>query len=329
MWRIVRTHITVVASLLQVLPLCAHEPAPVRTANRHVRADCVAFSPDGTILASGSTDFTITLWDARTVTATTVLDGHSGAVTSLAFSPDGKTLASGSADGTLRLWDLSTGKVTETRHTPMGDCYTVWYRPNGKLLATTTGGGALRIWDGEAGHPAQTLVAREDEDHVCDVALTSDGKTLVSLDWEGTFRLWDPATGQSLSVADVGPRQSCCISVNADGSTVSVGTNSDGAHWLLSLPDGDGTMLADYGDAVEDVACSSFSPDGKLLAVGVSDTVELWNVATRKRLITYGDILAYDVAFSRDGKKLAVAKLVETDGCAIAVWDVQQAVASP
>ena len=67
----------------------------------------VAFSPDGTTLAAGSTDGTVRLWDMATHRQITTLTGPTGAVNSVAFSPDGKTLATGSADHTVRLWDVA------------------------------------------------------------------------------------------------------------------------------------------------------------------------------------------------------------------------------
>ena len=69
----------------------------------------VAFSPDGTTLASGSSDQAVRLWEVSSGRTLRAFEGHKSGVTSLVFSPDGRNLASASHDGTVRLWDVATG----------------------------------------------------------------------------------------------------------------------------------------------------------------------------------------------------------------------------
>ena len=70
----------------------------------------LCFSPDGQILASGSSDHTIRLWDIATSEQKKTFTGHTSSIESVRFSPDGQTLASGSWDGTVLLWDLKIQK---------------------------------------------------------------------------------------------------------------------------------------------------------------------------------------------------------------------------
>jgi WD40 repeat protein len=90
----------------------------LQTLEGHSRwVESVAFSPDGRLLASGSDDETIKLWDPATGALKHTLEGHSGSVASVAFSPDGRRLASGSSDRTIKLWDPATGALEHTLDT--------------------------------------------------------------------------------------------------------------------------------------------------------------------------------------------------------------------
>src|SRR5271156_4426706 len=98
---------------LELLPpslLSAQEPRLRATIKAHSSAVwSMACSPDGKMVASGSLDQTIKLWDVKTGKEQATFKGHKFFVWSVAYSPDSKTVASASWDRTIKLWDVKTG----------------------------------------------------------------------------------------------------------------------------------------------------------------------------------------------------------------------------
>src|SRR5207302_10516228 len=96
-------------------PMSAQEPILRATLTGHSRAvTSIAFSSDGAILASGSSDKTVKLWAVATGKSTLTLRGHSDGILIVVFGATGKTLASASLDNTVKFWDVITGKNTAT-----------------------------------------------------------------------------------------------------------------------------------------------------------------------------------------------------------------------
>jgi RNA polymerase sigma factor (sigma-70 family) len=106
----------------------------------------VCFSPDGKLLASGSYDTTVWLWDVAARKAARVLTGHESSVKSVVFSPDGKTLASAGDDRSIRLWDTATGKQRRKLTGHQYDIYSLAFSPDSKRLASASLDGTVLIW---------------------------------------------------------------------------------------------------------------------------------------------------------------------------------------
>ena len=99
------------------------------------------------MVASGSQDKTVGLWEVNTGQLKATLAGHTYDVYSIAFSPDGRTLASGGGDNMVRLWDIATGRLQATLIGHTVDVHSVVFNPAGTLLASGSADGTILLWE--------------------------------------------------------------------------------------------------------------------------------------------------------------------------------------
>jgi WD40 repeat protein len=111
--------------------------------------DVLAFTPNGKLLVTGSTDKTARLWDAASGKERMLLSGHTDVISALAISPDGRQLASGDWDSVVRLWDLTSGKeqVNFKVDSSRSRVTVLAYTGDGKALVSGSGDGTVKFWD--------------------------------------------------------------------------------------------------------------------------------------------------------------------------------------
>lgn len=168
----------------------------VKTLTGHLSSVCsVAISADGKILASGSFDRTIKLWNLETGELLHTLNRHSQPVLSLAFSPNNQILASGSVNDTIDLWNLSSGVVSCTiaDHSDSVVSISVAISPDGQVLASGSDRHRVKLWQIESGKLLNVL---EHSRGINTVTFSQDGQILASGSSDNTIKLWQLKTSQ-------------------------------------------------------------------------------------------------------------------------------------
>jgi hypothetical protein len=163
----------------------------------------VAFSLDGKLLASGSGDKTIKLWNAQTGTELRTLSGHSQQVRSVVFSPDGTRLASGSGDQTIKLWDTQIGSELCTLAGHSHQVHAVVFSPDGSRLASGSEDKTIKLWNARKKTELRTLTGHSRI--VRRAVFSSDGSRLFGQYGKDTWLAWNPETSQQVAAPAESP----------------------------------------------------------------------------------------------------------------------------
>lgn len=152
-------------------------------------------SADGKRFLSSGHDNTVRLWDVETGEAVRIFRGHTDWARVAAFLPDGQRIVTGGRDRTLRIWDVNDGRLLQTIEHQKEWVETIAVVPGGKQVLTA-GGNNVHLWDLDTGKLVRSYTGHGFG--VTSLALTRDGRTLLSSSYDGSIRAWEVASGQQL-----------------------------------------------------------------------------------------------------------------------------------
>ena len=318
------------------------------------RVISLAFSPDGTHLATGRLDRSVRLWNTSGNSEPILLQKQSlsrdllrthqelvGGPDVLLFSPDGKILACGAGQH-VKLWDTTTGELITTFTAHIGFIGYLAFSTDGSILASASEEGTIKYWNIKTGEPLQSHITRHTS-WIKDIAFLNNSSKLVCVDFSGTITIWDLETSQITThrtkTAFENTRwgfESEPLVFSPDGTklaskgVMNAPTDPLGTTYLLRLFDvSTGRELNTLVYTNENFSKIEFSPDGKTLAFGVHShtygKIRLWNTETDDTFdIQFADRSEWlrAMAFSPDGYRLVIG----TSEKKVQMWDAKDGV---
>jgi WD40 repeat protein len=276
-------------------------------------AASLAFSPDGSLLASGvegigwfnhaSDILPITLWDVAAAREVHKFAGHPIGTISLAFTPDGKTLASSGFEPITRIWDVATGRELDRRAGHSTSIHGLAISPaDGTIFTMSLGDGPILHWNPADGRSLEDVGVYRNV--INGMAIAPDGRALLLLDSDTGPLLWDVAGRKELRRLDHekhGARLGHAA-FSSDGRMVTGGYRV----WEVAT----GRQLVSFKKDQMEWSMSSFSPDGRRVITIGWDSVTIWDIATGTELRRpiRGIPGARNAAISPDGRLVAVGQ---------------------
>jgi WD40 repeat protein len=298
-----------------------------------------AFSPDGKLVITASTDGIVRIWSAETgdrIGSLAARDdsqpnrGSLSKVYSAEFSGDGKMIVTASADKAVRVWDVATRRLIKTFDGNDSDVYGAAFSPDGKRIVSASADGKAHIFDVESG---QTIGNPLDHTYaVTSARFSPDGRSIVSSSADGYVWIWDAENGANTakwfgSVAGSNDPRVTSAAYSPDGRRI-VSSSLDTTAAVWDAETRQEVRRINVGQRVEN---AEFSPNGKRIVTASDDGVaRIWDIESGAEV---GDPFAghtnpaggtarvLSAAFSRDGRFLVTASDDET----ARVWSVEPA----
>ena len=275
----------------------------------------VSFSPDGQMLAVGSKDGKLSLWNLQGEKEREFPVSQS-AILSVNFSPDGQMLAVGSEDGKLSLWNLQEGKKEKEFSVSQSAIWSVSFSPDGQMLAVGSEDGKLSLWNLQEGKIEREFSVSQSL--ILSVNFSPDGQMLAVVSKDGSVILWNLQEGKIEREFSVSQSAIWSVSFSPDGQMLAVGSEN-GSVILWNLQEGKKERVFSVSQSA--IWSVNFSRDGQMLAVGSEDgKLSLWNLQGEKLeefLNFQSSVPANDISFS--SKKILATG--SKDGT-VRLWDI-------
>ncbi len=250
----------------------------------------VAFSPDDSMIMTGSNDNTAIIWDVETGESIHVLDAHEGRVVAVDFHPTEPVVLTYAINTPPITWDLETGEIIQefTQHQLLGEpnlnVGAAVFSPDGEHVLSSYGID-LRLWDYETGTTIRSYTGGHTS-FVNSVGFDADGSQFVSSAWrENGFFLWNTAQRDPLFRFDAHDNIVNSVALSPDAQFAMTGSQDDTVRiWQLT----NGASIQKFEGSEDDIFSVAVHPDGDVVAsAGYDDVVRIWDIETGENTATY------------------------------------------
>jgi len=289
------------------------------------KANAVAWSSDGKLIASGGSDDTLRLWNAATGKQLASMKCDGRQVWSVAMSPDNRLVVAGCDNGSVRIWNVQSHEPVVTIKASEHEVWSVTFSPDSRHVASGTKDGKVQVWDAATG---KEKLSASNSSQISGIRFTPDGSMLATSSVNQPVKLWDAESGEVVRTFDKAPTFQQWVAVSPDGKLIAT-ASWDGSSLLWDAKTG--KLLKTFAGPPAaarrtrefrrletflmrpdraNLNYVTFSPNGKLLAsAGADGVIRLWDVeqGTSWGILKAHTSAAMSLAFSPDGKHLASA----------------------
>ncbi|KAJ5306582.1 hypothetical protein N7508_005597 [Penicillium antarcticum] len=286
----------------------------LQTLEGHTReVSSIAWSQNGSRIASKSWDNTVKIWDPVTGHCILTLEGAAGEVSSIAWSHH--LLALGAADSIVKIWDTVTGQCKRSLHGHGGHVKSIAWLPDEDKLVSASFDTTLRVWDTTTGQCEQVLEGHTG--HVISIALSQ--RHLASGSRDGTVKVWDLSTYHCVFTVEGYNKLAGSIAWSPDDNRLA-SASMDNTVSIWDLTSHFKLTLKGHTDLVESLA---WSKDGSRLASASRDkTIRVWDTTTGQIVFTFDghtDVVS-SIAWLQNGSRLASGSADVT----VRIWDAMK-----
>jgi WD40 repeat protein len=310
--------------LLFAAALCfgtfAWAQAPTEFKGHTALVSSVAINKQG-ILASGSFDKSVKLWDVSTGKPLQTLN-HGAPVTTIAFSPDGSVLASGGNDNLIKLWNPMDGKTIKEFKGHGGPVQSIAYSSDGGLLVSGGQDKSVRLWDTKEGKELKNLGSHKET--VYSVAVSPNGQYAASASYDAAIKIWDVKGQKELKQFMPAPIKLVYLEVKKPDVKEEKKEEKDKKKEEkkdAKKKDDKKGKKEEPKEIRDNVTGVAFTPDSKfLMSVGYDKMLRVWDFTDGKEIKELGPLPHWinGLAVSPDGKNVAVAGY----GGSLRVWEI-------